>query len=280
MTTSSKLARFSVLFGILFVPAVAGCDEGQTAQSPRILELPKNLREISGLTTADGYLFAIADEVGQVYRIDYDAARIKRWLTFGQPAVAGDFEGLALADKALYATTSEGVLYRSESIGAAQASDYQRFDTGVGKLCEVEGLTASPDEKHLWLLCKTPAAKRDHDTLFLYAWSVANQSRLPAADIRVGYADFPGADQDKKVRLYPSAVGVVDNTELWVLAARNKMLLKLTIDGTPLALQRLPDRKNQPQAEGFVALPGAVYIANEAGKKGKRGTLLEYQGRL
>ncbi len=258
--------------------SVTGCGRpaADTAAADHLtMELPKGLREVSGLTAHNGELFVIGDEQGLVYRIRFAQARVKKWLRFGDPPEKEDFEGLAVYRGALYATTSRGVLYRSDNVADGKATAFQRFDTGLAELCEIEGLEAWPEREVLLLLCKTPLQKHLRGNLNLFAWSPELQQRVPEADIQVPFDAFDKPLKDGKV--FPSAVSRVNTGQLWLLSAQGKRLLKISLDGKALAAGDLPDKKIHNQAEGFVFADGYFYVANEAGKKGKRGTLTRYR---
>ncbi|MEM7504621.1 MAG: hypothetical protein AAF417_21465, partial [Pseudomonadota bacterium] len=71
--------------------------------------LPKRLKEISALAMSDSHrLFAVDDEIAIIYEIDYDNGKLLQAFAFGEPALRGDFEGLALVGDRFYLLTSDG----------------------------------------------------------------------------------------------------------------------------------------------------------------------------
>lgn len=255
---------------------------------PLTLQLPKALREISGLTTYQGHLFAIADEEGQIYRIRFAQGRIKKWLAFGQPPQPDDYEGLTTMSGRLYATNSNGRLYRVDDAGQTGTTDYSVVETGLGDLCEIEGLVAQEAQQRLFFLCKTPRTSAMQGKLNLFAWSAKDKMRIPHADIQLDFGEFADlldAGEEKRGKLlrqgkvYPSAAALRNN-ELWILAARSKLLLVVSLQGKALRARALPNKKIHRQAEGLVITEEYTFIANEAGKGGKRGTLTRYDGLL
>ncbi|PLX31312.1 MAG: hypothetical protein C0600_06030 [Ignavibacteria bacterium] len=90
--------------------ATAGCrmqseSESESAQGGDELEaptaqfeLPKRLKEISGLAVDDrGRLFAHDDESGIVYQLDPMTGKIVKSFRLGRTLVTEDFEGIAIA---------------------------------------------------------------------------------------------------------------------------------------------------------------------------------------
>src|SRR5687768_14749269 len=81
-------------------------------RSAEQMRLPGALREISGLAvTPDGRVFAHGDERAIVSEVDYRRGAIVKSFALGSPILAGDFEGLAIADKRFFLITSTGRLY-------------------------------------------------------------------------------------------------------------------------------------------------------------------------
>ena len=104
--------------------------------------LPESLREISGLAaTSDDRLFTHDDEMGEVYEIDPVAGGIVKIFTLGEQGVWDVFEGIAAADDFLFMVTSTGTLYRFQEGADGQWVQFDRFQTPLDEICEVEGLT-------------------------------------------------------------------------------------------------------------------------------------------
>jgi hypothetical protein len=264
MTTSCRL------LWLAFV-GLFGCAEASPGSSVQQMTLPKGLREVSGLAIApDGRLLAIADELGQLYSISFDEAKVRKETAIGDPPVVGDFEGLAILNDWIYATTSDGELYR-RGIRTVDASRFERFETGIGKRCEVEGLAAHPTSDYLWLLCKEPRKKRYRGKLVLFAWSPETKELAPDAHVEV---DFEALGFKKSIS--PSGVTFsTDGDELLIVAAREQSYIVTTPAGRLVRSGRLPNRRDHPQAEGIAAAGTAVYLADEGGKG--KGRLTRYE---
>ena len=133
-------------------------DLGASEAAPR--ELPRRLREISGLaTTADHRLLAHNDEAGIVFEIDArDGSVVKEFqlADVGDP-VAGDFEGIAVAEGRIYLVTSSGRLYEFHEGADDESVLFTAHATGAGRDCEIEGLAYDERARELLLMCKDPA---------------------------------------------------------------------------------------------------------------------------
>ena len=118
-------------------------DYGLRAESATRWELPRRLREISGLAmTRDHRLLAHNDEAGVVFEIDYRNGSIVKEFQLAdmEDPVADDFEGIATADGRIYLVTSSGRLYECREGAAGESVLFRVHTTGVGRDCEIEGL--------------------------------------------------------------------------------------------------------------------------------------------
>jgi uncharacterized protein YjiK len=241
-------------------------------------KLPRRLREISGLAlTADGRLFAIADERAEIVELDYRLGEMARRFRVGDPVLAGDFEGLAAHDGALWTVTSDGVLLHFE-VGVHRGSvSYERFETGLGERCELEGLAAEHDLGTLLLLCKEVYEDEGREELWLFRWDMA-AARLDPEPIRLDARRlWASLGEDE---FSPSGLALTpDATALLIVAARQRAVLRLdrATDGS-LALDEvieIPERRSHRQAEGIAVLDsGALVLADEGGND--RGRLAVY----
>lgn len=245
------------------------------ARAPLQWKLPEGLREISGLALDEQQrLFAIDDEQAVVYEIDYEDGGIHRRFAVGDPVLRGDFEGLAAVGETLYALTSDGILLRFAPVEDGATTVGARRDTGLGKRCEFEGLAYDRQVDALLLACKRVLERGRKREVRLYRWSLRgddltslsiDEDILAAA---LGTEDFQ-----------PSAAAI-DRSDgsLWLLAARQQAVARLTVDEGRLTLieaRPLPFASLHRQSEGLALTEdGLVMIADEGGKK--RGRLARY----
>lgn len=237
--------------------------------------MPDRLREISGLAVSpDARLFGHDDEQAVIYEIDAAAGRLVKAFALGDPPLQDDFEGLAIApDGAFWLTTSRGVVhrFREGDDGAHVASD--RFDTGLGEVCEVEGLAYLAAEESLILACKHNHARGMRDTVSLHKWPLSGAAEpwfsIPEADL----AQAAGVR-----RFRPSSLDVdARSGRLVLLSAGDAALAELSAQGAILSARSLEGQHRQ--AEGVALLPsGALVIADEAGSRANSPMLSIYPG--
>jgi len=186
-TTRSELTLLLTLLGGCGSSADAGfelagrhyADAGLTQWA-----LPDELREVSGLAlTGDGRLFAHGDEHAVIVELDFASGRAVKRFAFGNPPVAGDFEGIAFAGPRLFLITSAGELLEGREGEAGEHVDFQRHDTGLGQRCEIEGLDHDPDQQTLLILCKQGRQRELAGTIAVLAWSLAARQPTPGADL-------------------------------------------------------------------------------------------------
>ena len=241
-------------------------------------KLPKRLREISGLALdSDGRMFAIADERAEIVELDYRIGEMVKRFRVGDPVLSGDFEGIAAPGDALYAVTSDGVLLRFTEGEDEAHVGYERFDTGLGDRCEIEGLATEPDRDGLLIACKQVYARSGRGELWFFRWDLANREldTEPVAHDEGALAEAIGKDE-----FSPSGLAFTpDGGHLLVVAARQRAIarFRLQADGD-LELDtvvRIPARDRHRQTEGLAVLAsGALVLADEGGKK--RGRLGVY----
>lgn len=268
---------------LLSSPTPAVLDGYDLARPARRLELPAALREVSGLAvTPDGRLLAHDDESAVVRELDASTGAIVRSIALvregkrGKP-LPGDFEGIAVAGGTLYLTTSDGILV--EAPLPAAAGDPQvtarATDTGLGSLCEIEGLAADPSDGSLLFACKKPLRKDLKPFVTLLRWSIARHA--PSGQVRIPLTLLAGPLGEDGFR--PSDVCRDAATgHLLIVASHQRALAEVTADGTVVAVRRLV--KGHPQAEGLALLPdGTLAVADEGGRGAGLLTLYRKAGR-
>ena len=220
--------------------------------------LPETLREISGLVlTDDQRLLAVADEFAIIYEIDFDNAKMVKAFGLGNPTLPGDFEGIAILDDKVWIMTSDGDLYAVTEGSDGERVAYNRFSTGLGRACELEGLVALEDS--LGLLCKDP---RDDDGLRVFRWSpvdgLLDAVQLPERRM----ATAIGSN-----RVHPSGIEVDPQTGNWlIVAARQYAVFEVTPTGDLSGVIMVLDPARHPQTEGIAKTPdGRILLADEGG---------------
>jgi uncharacterized protein YjiK len=223
--------------------------------------LPERLREISGLAlTDDQRLLAVADEEAVVYEVDYQAGRLVKSFAFGKPVVRGDFEGIAVLDDRVWLMTSDGDLYSAPEGANGEQVDFERFGTGLGRECELEGLASLSAPGSLALLCKEG---RDRKKLRIHVWTpgqgITREIRLPEKAME---------DAIGKKRVRPSGLEVDPVTGDWVIVvAAQRAVFRIGSDGEYRDVIMRLDAERHRQAEGIaITADNRLLIADEGGR--------------
>jgi hypothetical protein len=243
-----------------------------SAEPERHWRLPKRLREISGLAlTPDGRMMGHDDEPAVISQIDILTGEIVKHFSVGDPAVRGDFEGLAIdGDGDFYLTTSAGLLYRfREGLHGSNVA-YEAHDTGLHRVGEVEGLAFHFSDEAVILACKTTYTHALNGAVAFFAWSPRQSRRAAHPWLTIPVAQL--ANAVGAASFHPSSIEVDGQTgRLVVLAGREHAMVELDGQGLLLAARSLAEHHRQ--AEGASILPdGALMITDEGGDAHARMT--------
>jgi len=266
---------------LIFSAAIAGTYSllerySLDADSMMQWRLPDKLNEISGLAiTPSGRLLAVDDEVAIVYELDYTDGEIVKAFAFGKPVVKGDFEGIAVVEDLVYLTTSKGRVYVAAEGADGQRVTFDKFDTELGKYCEIEGLVQSVDNTHLYFLCKEMKKKYRATGLKLFAWNIA--ARKISHDESITLPEREIMQQMRVDRLTPTGVTIdkVSGNRI-IVASRQRILVEISAEGDLIDARHIPLGTRHRQAEGIeLAKDGKLLIADEGGTH--RGRLAVYR---
>jgi uncharacterized protein YjiK len=237
--------------------------------------LPRALQEISGLAvTSDGRVFAHGDEHAVVVQVDPCSGKVVKAFSLGAPPVRGDFEGIAIIDQRFFLVTSRGLLYEFREGADGAVVRFNIYDTGFGRVCEIEGLAYEPGSRVLLIGCKQPVRREIRPTVTVLRWSL---DRLAAADppsLTIPLGDVTARLKGKG--FHTSAIERdAKSGNYLLLAGPQHSLVEVTSTGTVLAAREL-HRQQHPQPEGLTLLGDSVMvIADEGG--GGRATITCYR---
>jgi len=221
--------------------------------------LPGGLREVSGLAVLpDGRLLAHDDERGLVSILDGRSGKRLAQFSLGPRMPRDDFEGIALLGDRLFLSTSGGRLYETRVGRDGEEVPYHVHDTGLGSLCEMEGLGADPETGTLLLPCKEPRTSELRGRTVVFAWS-ADRSGLEGIRFR---AQESRLHIDKVNTFRPSAIELLPAGGLLLLSGADRAIAHVVPPGVVRCVRRLDSRHGQP--EGLAMLPdGRLAIADE-----------------
>jgi len=242
------------------------------------IELPPELREVSGIVAVDARTLAcVQDELGAIFFVDLHGERPVRAVPFGPP---GDYEGLAKVGDDYWVLRSDGLLLQvSPSPDGLVIAASHRLPLSYG---EYEGLCWQPSDGHLLVLPKdrVGARKAERDRLHAYAFVPATAQLLPEPVLTVVRGEAaqavanllpdratptdPEASGRRALKLHCSEIlGWPGREEFLLLSAVDQLLLRVDREGRVLGA-RVLDAKLLPQAEAMAWLPdGRLLLASE-----------------
>ena len=235
-------------------------------------KLPRDLEEISGLAmTGDQRLLAHNDERAIIFEIDYLQGSIVKSFQLADMnfPVAGDFEGIAATDDGIFLVTSSGRLFEFREGASGESVLFNVYTTGVGRDCEIEGLTYDRSQRGLLLMCKDARSLEMEGQLAIYQWSIDKKQLNGDVRLVIPVAEFSRHISGRK--FHPSGIErhpVSGN--YYVIAARQVAIAEITPAGQVVAVRKFPARWHR-QVEGITfAADGTLIIADEgAGRKGR-----------
>lgn len=252
-------------------------------QPDSVMELDKDLKEISGLAWHDAaqMLLANNDEKGKIFFLAPENGEIKKELDFDNK---GDYEGIEQVGDAIYLIESKGDLFEIKMMEDDELQ-VKEYETPLKKDYDVEGLTFLPEKQMLLLVCK--GQKIADDKKFIYSFDLQKKAMLPQPILTIEKSliekfleqnsPLSRSQQELFTRDFsPSGMAIHPQTKEWyMLSSVGKMLFVFAPDGQIRHIEYL-DKSLFPQPEGICFHPSGkqLFIATE-GKKGK-GALLKF----
>jgi len=236
--------------------------------------LTSELKEISGLSCSldDQYLYAINDELANLYILDIQTAEIKDKVDFGKP---DDYEGMCMVDDFVYIVESNGNLKVVDPKSKKRVASY---DCSLSKKNNIEGLAYDASTKRLLLAAKGNSKLDGHKKGKRSIFSI------PTFDYKVEKKPYLSLDMKKRFEALvqkkseevddkmksrigdfaPSGLAIHPSTkDLYILSARGQTLTIVNSEGHLQAVVFLSQNSN-PQPEGICFdRNGTLYISNE-----------------
>ncbi len=277
-----RLSTFGLLISLCCVASGRPLPDSSSAISwydledkkPSSVELPRKLREISGLAMSpDGRLFAHNDESGVVYEVDYLKGKIVKSFSLGRFAVRADFEGLAIVGDRFFLVTSWGNLYEFSEGGDREYVAYKMYRTALTLAHDVEGLCYDPDTHSLLMACKEYPGKGYAKSKAVYAFSLETMKLdkkprflLPLRELRRKSRHKP---------FMPSGIERHPKTgTFFVLTAQGESVIEISPTGELLG-QVFFRGGTHKQAEGITFAPDLTLLISDEGGT-KRAELTRY----
>ncbi len=237
------------------------------SESPRIIELPSDLKEISGMTiTPDNRLFAHNDEKGIIFQIDMNNGDIIKRFSLGDLPVMEDFEDITYANGKFYLLKSSGDIYEFEEGENNSRVKYTIHKTELNHSNDVEGLCYDPESNSLLLACKGASGTGDNEDKAVYFFSLENLKLNTTPRFLIAVKDIGKIFNPSGIQRHP-----VSGT-FFIIAANGNEIIEISKDGKILGRHELPKSvHSQPEGIAFDR-DYNMFISNE----NKPGNIVVY----
>lgn len=161
----------------------------------------------------------------------------------------------------MWLVTSDGRLYDGPEGEDDERVPFRLRETGVGRLCEIEGLVFHPGEQTLWLACKTPRTPELRGSVAVFRWS-PGEERLLFPPLRVPLRDVLARTGGSSFR--PSGIELDPATgHALLVSAVDGAVIEIDAIGRVLASRAIDPRFHR-QAEGIaLSAEGDLLVADE-----------------
>jgi uncharacterized protein YjiK len=237
----------------------------------------EELKEVSGLSPTDsaGIYLAISDEKGEIFFIDgAGGGAILQKVFFREK---GDFEGVEMVGKCLYAVKSDGDIFE---IGCWNDENKQmkEYKTPLKKTDDVEGLCYDAKRFALLLACKQNPDSAGLRHIFAFDLKTKQLSDKPVYTIDPEAVNrlVPLDDDAKNRYISPSGIAIHPKTgDVYVVSSAQRRLAVLDYKSGAVRNAVRLNKKLLPQPEGIAFdAEGNLYLSSE-GKKGE-GLVLRF----
>lgn len=232
----------------------------------------EDLKEISGLSPTDsaGIYLAIADEVGEIFFIDGNGGAILRKVFFRDK---GDFEGVEMVGKCLYAVKSNGDIFEVGCWDSGGDMNIVEYKSPLKKTDDVEGLCYDAQRYALLLACKQNPDSAGLRRIFAFDLKTKKLSAEPVYTIDPQEVNrLVPLDNDDKNRQFisPSGIAIHPKTgDVYVISTSQKRLVVLDYKTGAIRYAMRLDKKMLPQPEGIAFDPDGNLNLSSEGKKGE-----------
>jgi SdiA-regulated len=251
---------------------------GYNFSAPAIMELHKELNEISGISYESGTntLLAENDEKGKIFRLTFEPGKptdltAYKHISFGEK---GDYEDIVKTDSSVFILISNGKLVKMPyTPNLFDSIPPENLYTNPVK-GEFESVYYDAAANALITICKSCAHEKDRMRT-AYKFDLAAMAFGDTPFYRIDITIIKKLLKDNGAEFFPSAAAIHPiQKNLYILSSKGKLLVITDLKGQIEKIFRI-DPKLFPQPEGMTfAANGDLYISNEAA--GGAATILKF----
>ncbi len=240
------------------------------------IKLNHNLREISGLSFyKKNLLFAVQDEKGEIFVIDYKKGKIINNIKFGKK---GDFEAIEKVGDLIYVLRSDGKIFEVKNFDNENI-EFTKYHTILNKKNNSEGMSYDKKSNSLLIACKDQPNLEDSKILkncrSVYSFSIDKKQIIKDNFFTISIDELKNI-LDIKRNFSFKISGIAQNPitkNYYVIGTVGKLMIILNENYEIIELIKLNPRIfKKPEGICF-SKKGKLFIANE-GKKGKGNILV------
>ncbi|MFT5998106.1 MAG: hypothetical protein ACI81P_000554 [Neolewinella sp.] len=242
-------------------------------QPDKVVDLPKDLKEISGLAPwrAADEVLAVQDEKGKLFVLNTNTGKVKDKLSFGKDR---DYEGVARIGNDIYVLEGDGDIFHISYTDGKEVFKAGKLETPFSLQNDTEGICLDPVTGHLLIVPKArqlnPADKDMHQH-GVYGFNLtdsmlAQQPLFYVDELEVGKVVY---GKTTRYHFKPSGIAVDPITkDIYVLASVGKILIVINRESEIKHIELLKKKVfRQPEGLTFNEI-GDLFISSE-GKSGK-----------
>ena len=249
------------------------------ARPDRVISLPGKLQEISGLCPAfaEGMLFAIQDEDGDLFTVDPDGGEVIDQIKFDKNR---DYEGVTRNDSLVFILERDGDIFRFKYEEGVKEYNSDKLETDFSYGNETEGICYDERTGQLLIVPKerelNPAENDNRHGIYAYDFERENIIPQPVFyidEFEVGHAVY---GKSSRFNFKPSGVAVDPVTgDIYVIAAVGNLLVVITRESEIKHIELLDEKTfRQPEGITFNAA-GDLFISSEG--KGKDAVIATFK---
>lgn len=242
-------------------------------QPDKVVDLPKDLKEISGLEAwkAEDEVLAIQDEDGILFILNTNTGHVKTRLPFGKDR---DYEGVARKGDDIYVLERDGDIHHISYKEGEEAYKSDKLESSFSYRNDTEGIGLDPVTGHLLIVPKEKELNRDNEGMHqhgIYGFNLGDSMLVSdplfyVDELKVGEVVY---GKTSRYHFKPSGVAVDPvSKDIYVLASVGKILIVINRQSEIKHIELLKEKVfRQPEGLTFNDA-GDLFISSE-GKSGK-----------
>jgi uncharacterized protein YjiK len=249
-------------------------------QPDNLVDLPKDLKEISGLAPwrANDEVLAIQDEDGILFILNTNTGKVKQKVSFGKDL---DYEGIARDGDNIYVLERDGDIHHIAYSDGEKSFKSAKLETSFSYRNDTEGICLDPVSGDLLIVPKELEliqANEQQHRHGIYSYSLTNSILAAKPLYYVDELEVGAAVYGKTVRYHfkPSGIAVDPITkDIYVLASVGKILIVINRENEIKHIELLKEKVfRQPEGIAFNE-NGDLFVSSEG--KSKKGIVATFK---